>query len=633
MCGIAGRLVFEKSSRLVDKSLLVKMCNEMVHRGPDGAGVWVSSDGQIGLGHRRLAIVDLSKSAEQPMFNRDGSLSLVFNGEIYNHAEIRRELEKIGGCYWKTDHSDSEVVLNAFEKWGIDCLGRFRGMFSIAIWDSRKRELWLIRDRLGVKPLYYSVIHDRITFASEIKALLQDPEQPRAVNPEALYHYLSFLTTPAPHTMFDGIRKLPAGHWLRVRQDGDIKEFCYWDVWEHTNPLLGMTEDDICERIIEALRDSVRLRKVSDVPVGVFLSGGVDSSTNTALFSEGEVHPVNTFSIGYQGELHSYQNELPYAREMAATVGANHYECLLNVNDLLDFLPKMIQLQDEPIADPVCFPVYFLSKLARESGISVCQVGEGADELFCGYPHWKTMLNLQKLNDWPLPNSLKRIALAGLKLTGREQSFSYEWLRRGTSGLPVFWGGAEAFTEAQKNRLLNSDFRRNIAVDTSWDILSPIRKKFETLAWEPSNLNWMSYLDLKLRLPELLLMRVDKMSMGASLEARVPFLDHKFVELIMSIPTDMKLGNGSLKYLLKKSVRGLISENIIDRKKQGFGVPIHEWFLGGLSQTIREELESFCSNTDYLNRQEVMRLIDSGNATQVWYLYNLALWWRTYIAQ
>ena len=633
MCGIAGRLVFEKSSRLVDKSLLVKMCNEMVHRGPDGAGVWVSSDGQIGLGHRRLAIVDLSKSAEQPMFNRDGSLSLVFNGEIYNHAEIRRELEKIGGCHWKTDHSDSEVVLNAFEKWGIDCLGRFRGMFSIAIWDSRKRELWLIRDRLGEKPLYYSVIHDRITFASEIKALLQDPEQPRAVNPEALYHYLSFLTTPAPHTMFDGIRKLPAGHWLRVRQDGDIKEFCYWDVWEHTNPLLGMTEDDICERIIETLRDSVRLRKVSDVPVGVFLSGGVDSSTNTALFSEGEVHPVNTFSIGYQGELHSYQNELPYAREMAATVGANHYECLLNVNDLLDFLPKMIQLQDEPIADPVCFPVYFLSKLARESGVSVCQVGEGADELFCGYPHWKTMLNLQKLNDWPLPNSFKRIALAGLKLTGREQSFSYEWLRRGTSGLPVFWGGAEAFTEAQKNRLLNSDFRRNIAVDTSWDILSPIRKKFETLAWEPSNLNWMSYLDLKLRLPELLLMRVDKMSMGASLEARVPFLDHKFVELIMSIPTDMKLGNGSLKYLLKKSVRGLIPENIIDRKKQGFGVPIHEWFLGGLSQTIREELESFCSNTDYLNRQEVMRLIDSGNANQVWYLYNLALWWRTYIAQ
>lgn len=633
MCGILGILVFERSPAPVNPNLIERMRDVMAHRGPDGAGIWISPDRRVGLGHRRLSIVDLAEAAAQPMCNEDGSLWLSFNGEIYNHAEIRRTLEQTGRHRWKTDHSDSEVILHAFEEWGIQCLGRFRGMFAIALWDARTRELWLVRDRLGVKPLYYSVHHGRIVFASEIKALLEDPEQSRAVNPEALYHYLSFLTTPAPQTLFDGIRKLPAGHWLRVRENGSIEGRCYWDVWDHTTPLTTASEGELREQIINTLRDAVKLRKVSDVPVGVFLSGGIDSSTNTALFSEGESRPVKTFSIGYEGEYQSYQNELQYARQMADVVGADHHERLLTVDDLLDFLPKMVRLQDEPIADPVCFPVYYVSKLARDNGVAVCQVGEGADELFCGYPQWKTMLDLQRWNDWPVPGFMKHLALAGLKWSGREQSFSYEWLRRGTAGQPVFWGGAEAFTETQKNCLLSPDFRRNIAVDTSWDALAPIWKRFEAAAWDPSYLNWMTYLDLRLRLPELLLMRVDKMSMGVSLEARVPFLDHKFVELAMSIPTQMKLGDGSLKYLLKKSVRGLIPDNLIDRKKQGFGVPVHEWFLGKLGQTIRAELDSFCRETGYFDRREVFRLIDSGNAAQVWYLFNLALWWRVYIAR
>ena len=633
MCGIAGIVSFQNDAREISSSRLERMCDEMIHRGPDGAGIWISPDRRVGLGHRRLSIIDLASDAAQPMSNEDGSLWLSFNGEIYNHAEIRRHLEQGSRYRWKTDHSDSEVILHAFEEWGIHCIERFRGMFAIALWDARARELWLIRDRLGVKPLYYSVHHGRMTFASEIKALLTDPEQSRTIHAEALYHYLSFLTTPAPQTMFEGIQKLPAGHWLRVRESGAIEKQCYWDVWDHTTPRTTSSEGELRELVISTLRDAVKLRKVSDVPVGVFLSGGVDSSTNTALFSEGESRAIKTFSIGYVGEYGSYQNELQYARQMAAVVGATHYERLLTANDLLDFLPEMVRLQDEPIADPVCFPVHYVSKLARENGVVVCQVGEGADELFCGYPLWKTMLNLQRCNDWPIPKVVKHLALAGLKLSGRDQSFSYEWLRRGTAGQPVFWGGAEAFTEKQKNRLLNPDFRRSISVDTSWEAIAPIRKRFEEAAWDPSPLNWMTYLDLRLRLPELLLMRVDKMSMGVGVEARVPFLDHKFVELAMSIPTRMKLGDGSLKYLLKKSVRGLIPDNLIDRKKQGFGVPVHEWFLGELGQRIRRELESFCRETGYFDRREVFRLIDSGNAAQVWYLFNLALWWRSFISR
>jgi asparagine synthase (glutamine-hydrolysing) len=608
------------------------MRDTMRHRGPDGAGVWVSDDHRIGLGHRRLSIIDLSEAATQPMCNEDGALWISFNGEIYNHADIRAELEQIGGHTWKTDHSDTEVILHAFEQWGIDCLHKFRGMFGIALWDAKARELWLVRDRIGIKPVYYSIHNGRITFASEIKALLEDPEQKRGVNEEAFYHYLSFLTTPAPQTLFDGIKKLPSGTWLRISEDGQIREHRYWDVWDNAKSLGKLSEDEIAEQLLEELRIAVKLRKVSDVPVGVFLSGGIDSSTNAALFSEGEGGPVKTFSIGYQGEYQSYQNELHYARQMAELVKADHHELLLTQDDLLDFLPQMVHLQDEPIADPVCVPVYYVSKLARDNGVIVCQVGEGSDELFWGYPSWKTALDLQNYDDLPVPRALKRLGLKGLNMWGKEDSLPYEWLRRGALGQPVFWGGAEAFTETQKQKLLSPRLKKEFSSYTSWEALKPIRQRFEDKAWEKSHLNWMSYIDLNMRLPELLLMRVDKMSMGVSLEGRVPFLDHKFVELAMSIPQAMKTKNGTLKYILKKSVRGLIPDELIDRKKQGFGVPVYEWFFDKLGEQTKKELKDFCEQTDFLNWSEVVRLMDQGAGPQVWYLLNFALWMKHYVA-
>ena len=431
VCGISGTVVFDQSDFRVTASYIERMRDTMTHRGPDGAGMWISTDGRVGLGHRRLSIIDLSNAAAQPMPNEDETLWVSFNGEIYNHGDIRRELGTVGRHVWRTDHSDTEVILHAFEQWGIDCLTKFRGMFAIALWDVKRRELWLVRDRIGVKPLYYSFHHGRVTFASEIKALLQDPDQYRGLEEEALYHYLSFLTTPAPQTLFQGIRKLPSGTWLRIRADGLREERRYWDVLDHTRPLESESDEAIAERTLCTLRASVQLRKVSDVPVGVFLSGGIDSSTNAALFSQGEQRPVSTFTIGYAGQYETYRNELDYARLMAERVGADHHERLLTLDDLVDFVPTMVRLQDEPIADPVCVPVYYASRLARDHGVIVCQVGEGADELFCGYPSWHTCLLLERLNGLPVPGFLKRLGLDLLGHANMKESMWYERLRRG----------------------------------------------------------------------------------------------------------------------------------------------------------------------------------------------------------
>lgn len=630
MCGICGTLVFEGSSLRVTESYLSRMRDTMVHRGPDGAGLWLSPDGRIGLGHRRLSIIDLSDAAAQPMSNEDGTLWVSFNGEIYNHIEIRKELEAFGTYRWKTDHSDTEVILHAFEQWGIGCLDKFRGMFAIALWDARRRELWLIRDRIGVKPLYYSIQNARLVFASEIKAVLQDPAQQRVLSEEALYHYLSFLTVPAPQTMFEGIKKLPPGTWLRVRADGEIEERRYWDVLDHASPLTTESDDAIAEQVLDLLRVSVRLRKVSDVPVGVFLSGGIDSSTNAALFSQHEDRPISTFTIGYAGDYDSYKNELDYARLMARAVRADHHERLLSLDDLLEFVPTMVRLQDEPIADPVCVPVYYVSQLARRHGVIVCQVGEGADELFWGYPSWKTTWKLERWNRLPVPDVAKRIGLGLLALGGRGDGFWYEWLRRGADGQPIFWGGAEAFSERHKRRLLSERLRRRFSGYTSWEAVLPYRRRFEQESWDRRPVQWMTYLDLNFRLPELLLMRVDKMSMGASLEARVPFLDHKLVELAMSIPEEVKTRGGVLKAVLKRAVKGTIPDRIIEREKQGFGVPVHEWMADRLAPAMLQALDEFCDHTDVLDGEEARRLITARDP-RGWYLFNLALWWKEYL--
>lgn len=631
MCGVVGALVLNNDTFRVTAPYLDKMRDVMAHRGPDGAGTWVSDDGQIGLAHRRLSIIDLSDAAAQPMANHDRTLWVSYNGEIYNHAEIRRELEAIGGHVWKTDHSDTEVLLNAFRQWGIECVHRFRGMFAFALWDTKKQELWLVRDRVGIKPLYYSIHHGRLTFASEIKALLEDPDQQRAVNKEGMYHFLSFLTTPAPLTMFEGIGKIPGGTWLRIKPNGDIREQRYWDAFDAVGPVQPRSEGEIAENLLSELRQSVQLRKVSDVPVGVFLSGGVDSSTNAALFMEGGGPPVSTFSIGYDQKYESYPSELPYARQVADGLGANYHERLLSVDDLINFLPRMVELQDEPIADPVCVPVYYVSELARQNGVTVCQVGEGADELFFGYFSWHVAEMRERIDRIPVPAFIKHMTLAGMRSLGRERRHIYEWIRRSAFGQPQFWGGAESFFEAEKYRLLSPRLRQEFEGYSSWEAIRPIRQRFLDKAWDQNPVNWMTFLDLNLRLPELLLMRVDKMSMGVSLEGRVPFLDHKFVECALNIPADVRYKWQEPKRILKRAVRGLIPDNIIDRKKQGFGVPIHEWFYDRLGGEMRQTLYEFCDEADLLDRVEIDRMFEQNTGSHLWFLFNFALWWKRFI--
>ncbi|HSJ09541.1 MAG TPA: asparagine synthase (glutamine-hydrolyzing), partial [Longimicrobiales bacterium] len=603
MCGIAGVYAFD--DRPVCTKELVRMRDAMVHRGPDGAGVWSSEDSRVGLAHRRLAIIDLTDAALQPMANEDGSSRVVFNGEIYNHAPLRRELLERGHVF-STDHSDTEVILHASEEWGIDCVHRFRGMFAFALWDGRSHDLWLVRDRIGIKPLYYATHGGRLRFASEIKAILEAPDVPRAVDEVALFHYLSFLTTPAPMTLFSGISKLPGGCRARVRRDGTVEVQRYWDVWDQARLHDGTPPGQLMERILDELRTAVALRRVSDVPVGVFLSGGVDSSTNAVLFAEQSSEPVRTFSVGYDRDYGSYANEFVYARRVADMIGADHHEYRITLDEALETMPFIASMQDEPIADPVCLPLYFVSRLAKQSGVTVCQVGEGSDELFCGYPDWMRSLRLQRANALPVPRFLKRAGLGMMASAGLGGGLPYEWLRRGAYGEPVFWGGAESLTPHIKARLLSVDSRRRLRGLHSFDAVRPIHDRF--LANAPADagpLAWMSYVDLNFRLPELLLMRVDKMSMATSIECRVPFLDHEFVGLAMAIPEAMKIRNGVPKYALKEAVRGLLPDDLIDRRKQGFGVPVQEWLFDRMGPAIRTEVEWLTDQTDVFDRATV----------------------------
>ena len=632
MCGIVG--IFCTSHQApIERETLLSMRDTMLHRGPDGGGEWMNEKAFVAFGHRRLSIVDLSNAANQPMQSISGRYTVVFNGEIYNFQDVKKELESTGSIRWNTDHSDTEVLIEAYERWGVDSVHKLQGMFAFAIWDSVEQELFICRDRIGEKPLYYSFSNGTFLFASEIKALLQHPNHKRrAINKEGFFHYLSFLTTPAPMTLFEGIYKLPPSNWMKISRDGTVRQEKYWDIYTNGfSQIENKTEDEVATEILDQLRTSVQMRKMSDVPVGVFLSGGIDSSTNAALFSEGSTSTVKTFSIGYEGHYNSYENELHYAKKIAEQVGAEYYEKLLTIDDLISFLPQMVWLQDEPIADPVCVPVYYVSKLARDNGVVVAQVGEGADELFAGYPSWKRFLKLQQLNNLPIPNLFKKIGNSSLRLAGKKNHLMSEWLQRGIKDLPIFWGGAEAFSEVHKKSLLHPSLQKEFNNYSSWEVIKPFWDRFQTLHPNPNTLDWMSYVDLNFRIPELLLMRVDKMSMGVSLEGRVPFLDHKFVQMAMGIPSEWKLKNGTLKYMLKKAVRGVIPDELIDRKKQGFGVPVYEWFFDRLGETAEKAIMEFLSETELLQEKEVQKLFIQKQPQQLWYLLNVALWWKQYI--
>ncbi|MCZ6861007.1 MAG: asparagine synthase (glutamine-hydrolyzing) [Alphaproteobacteria bacterium] len=647
MSGIAGTLTFDSGRFRVTERYLTAMADTLTHRGPDGAGAWIAETGRIGLAQRSLAHGEPPKPAHQPAKNPNGTLRAVLDGQIFNYWDVRRELDLLSEWQWQSDHWNTELVLHAFEQWGIDCVQKFRGIFTFALWDAGQQELWLVRDRIGIKSMFYSLHSGRLSFASEIKALLRDPDQVRTVNEEAVYHYLTFHATPAPLTMFEGIKRLQGGCWLRVNSRGDVREERYWDVLDHLTPLDRVNDDEIAAQVLQELTTSIQLQVVPEAPVGVFLSGGLDSSTNAILLAANRSEPIRTFTVGYEGDYDpenklgakgaSYRNETLFAHRVANEISAVHAEKLLGIDDLIDIFPQLIRCQDEPIADPGCIPLYYLGQLARDNGVSFCHSGEGADALFFGGSGQRTLLKLQHLNDRAVPGALKRLGLVGIGHLADRERFPYERLRRAVEGEAIYWAGGELFTDAEKMRILSARLRRRFADFTSWQAVKPIRKRFEEKAPARAHLLWMNYVDLNLRSPEWLLTRLDRMTMGNGCEVCVPYLDHKLVELALSIPEPVRTRNGTSKYILKKAVRGTVSDEIIDREKQGLGAPIHEWFLDRLGPLARVEIEAFCRETDIFETNEVMGLLDEQpnrpvpRTRQTWGLLNMALWWKEYI--
>lgn len=655
MCGICGIYNYGNSSRSFDEALLIKMSDSITHRGPDDSGTFLSPDRRVGFGFRRLAIVDLSPAGHQPMFSQDGSITIIFNGEIYNHEVLRKEFQAKGYRY--RSRSDTESIIYAYQEYGLDFVHKLLGMFAIALWDETKQRLVLARDRIGIKPVYYTFANGTLVFGSEIKAILQHPSVSRELNDEGVDAYLTFLITPAPMTMFKNIHKLEPGHFIVVGRDGDIRKEQYWDPVplgrqdsidfdgtpiSHSKLLeagIPTSEESCISTIRTLLKQSIKDRMMSDVPFGVFLSGGIDSSTNVALMAELMNRPVDTFSVGFK-HLERY-NELGYARQIANEFKTNHHEVMIDQHMAMDFLPKLIHHQDEPLADPVCIPLYFVSKLARDNGTIVVQVGEGSDEQFAGYPSFLRELRFYHWLWKPyqaVPDFAKS-ALFKLATTVLERQHKYlqlDYIRKATEGDELFWGGVNIITETHKKFLLNGS-RQNSSFHAN-----ELAKRWheEILRRDPhaDYLKRMIYLEFKNRLPELLLMRVDKVSMATSIEARVPFLDHRLVEYSMTIPTKFKIKDGEPKYILKKAVEGIIPHNIIYRKKQGFAAPVSEWLRNDWFKfTHHRILNSNLLKEHHFQQDFIKTTLENhrngirDEGLQLWALLNLTLWYDTWI--
>src|SRR5437773_1510781 len=639
MCGICGVWEYGASRGNVQRELLISMRDVMTHRGPDDAGDLIFDQARGGFGFRRLSIIDLSEAGHQPMRGCTDRVWLVFNGEIYNHAALREGLEQRGHVY--ASRTDSETILHLYEERGLDFVQDIEGDYAIALWDADREQLVLARDRAGVKPLYFYHRNGLFIFASEIKAILQHSAVTPEMNEEALYHYLTFVTTPAPQTLFRGVQKLPAGHMLVINRSGKARISQYWDALPSASPKL--TESEHEANILKLLRDSIKKRMMADVPFGVFLSGGVDSSANVALMSELMTRPVRTFTVGFHDceEL----NELESARAISKRFGTDHHEVMIGREEMQKFLPELVFHQDEPIADPVCVPLYYVSKLARDTGTIVVQVGEGSDELFGGYDWFRTYLQIQE-KFWRhaerFPVAVRRagsvLAKPLIKKMLKKRMAS-ELVRRLGAGESLFWGGAVVFDETMKPSVLSTEMRARYNGLSTYDV---VRQYQDTIAAARPNADYaarMTYLELKLRLPELLLMRVDKITMATSVEARVPFLDHHLIEYAMGLPRNLKVRGASGKHILKRALESVLPADVLYKPKRGFGAPTREWFRGPESKSLVKQLmNSSIRERNFFDYSFIQHLADEHAreahdwSANLWCLLNLSLWYDHWIA-
>ena len=627
MCGICGVLNLGPAAERVEVPTLRAMADSLQHRGPDSDGFYVSPDRQVGMGFRRLSIVDLT-TGDQPMSNEDDSIWLVFNGEVYNHAAHRPSLEAAGHHF--RSRCDAEVVLHLYEEFGPDCVHHLRGMFAFAIWDSRKRQLMLARDRIGVKPLYHAMAGQGLVFGSEIKALFSHPSLEPRLSEAALSLYLTFAAVPAPHTLFEGVEKLPPGHRLIVdATSGERRLERYWQPLPDQSERASQRDpEEYVDRLEQLIRESIGLRMMSDVPYGAFLSGGVDSSLNVALMAELADRPVSTFSVAIEGDAAS--DELKFARDVARRYGTQHHEVVIGDQDFIDYMPELAWHQDEPLADPVCVPLHAVSEEARRTGTRVIQVGEGSDELFSGYTSYAFFTDFHRRVWQPyqyVPRPLRKAAAA---VADRVLSLDRaDVVSRAADTGELFWGGAVPFYDSYKRRLLTADFdcdaRRAVAgLYADVDAAMP----------GASQLDRMIGIELRQRLPELLLMRVDKVTMGSSLEARVPYLDHKLVEFALAIPARVKYRNGVTKWVLKRvAERAGLERELVYRSKRGFCGSATNMLSPRVLRHAEEEILSSAFARSRFDLGFVSRMFQEQRSARadhnyrIWTLWNLVAWY------
>jgi asparagine synthase (glutamine-hydrolysing) len=629
MCGIAG-LVYTDPSHPVDTGLITRMTGAMIHRGPDAGGLHLFRG--AGLGHRRLSIIDLA-GGDQPIFNEDRSKAVVLNGEIYNFQELRARLEAKGHTF--ATRSDTEVIVHAYEEYGVECVSELRGMFAFALWDARARRLLLARDRCGKKPLYYAHDGERLCFASELKALLQDPGLKRSINLEALDDYLSLGHIQAPTTIFQGITQLPPASSL-IWENGSVRIAEYWDVPQ--GGIVQRSEAETVEAFADVFSDAVRVRMVADVPLGAFLSGGVDSSAVVEAMSRLSAHPIKTTSVGF---IERSFSELDHARAVAEVVRSDHREIMVRP-DAAAILPKLVWHLDEPFADSSALPTYYVSKAARER-VTVALSGDGGDEIFAGYQRryglnrWES-----RLRRW-LPTALREGLLGPLGARWPKAAWLPRPLRAGyvlqnlaTSFERAYFADLSVFRHEQKAALVSPELR---AEWRGHDPFDSFARHFDRVrGLDP--LSRLLYVDLKTWLANDILVKVDRMSMANSLEVRSPLLDHKVIEFAATVAPDLKYRGSTSKYLLKKYLEGRVPRSVIYRQKQGFEIPLANWLRGELREIASDLLLSPRSvMRGYLRQEEVQTLWREhqeqrrDHATKLWSLMVLELWHREYVDQ
>lgn len=625
MCGITGFV--RNDGKPVDEVLLARMNEAIRHRGPDEDGFYVNAP--VGMAMRRLAIIDL-KGGQQPIHNQDRTAWIVFNGEIYNYLELRQKLEKLGHTFYT--NSDTEAIVHAYDRYGVDCPKHLRGMFAFAIWNERDQELFLARDRVGKKPLLYALVNGQLIFASEFSALLLHPEVSREIEPAALDYYLSFMCIPAPLTAYRAIRKLEPGHWLRWRK-GDIEVQRYWQ--PDFTKKLAMDEEEAGERTVEVLRDAVRVRLMSEVPLGAFLSGGIDSSAVVALMSQETSERVKTFSIGFDEQDFS---ELHHAQRIAEHVGADHHEFIVRP-DAVEVLPMLVEHYGEPYADSSAVPTYYVAKETRKH-VTVALNGDGGDESFAGYERYIAMELTEKYRR--LPSFLREsvikeaVNLIPTSPTRRSMARSVKRLLDGASRPRVdrYTHWVSTFTEETKKPLYSDFFREQTVEADPTALLETWFKRANGIGIVDALLltDQMTYL------PNDLLVKVDIATMAVSLEARSPFLDHHVIEFAASLPQNLKLRRLTTKYLLKKVLRKLLPSENLNRRKMGFGVPIGHWFRGTMQPFLREVILSEKALRRGLFKPEAVRQLvelhtrgERDYSHQLWTLLMLELWFNRFI--